>query len=89
MSVGFGEMPHWSPLIVHLKFFADLSPLFQPGNGALHISLTLRLEATPVHSLFEVNVKTEDVPSGVRYGGVRFNTDVSISQMLPTNCSES
>ena len=66
MSVGFGEMPHWSPFIVHLKFFTDLSPLFQPGNGALHVSLTLRLEATPVHSLLEVKVNTEGVPSGVK-----------------------
>ena len=53
----------------------------------MHASLILRLEATPVQSFCEVNVKTERVPLGDIYG--TFNGVVSISQMLPTNTSAS
>ena len=79
-------MPHWSGLIVHGKFLADLLPKVQPlPRGAVHVSLILRLDATPVQSFCELNVKTEGVPLGDVYG--TFNFDVSISQMLPTNVS--
>src|ERR1041384_74116 len=84
-SPGFGEMPHWSGLMVHGKFLADLLPKVQPGNGALQESLILRVEATPEQSFSELNVKAEGVPLGVVYG--TFNGVVSISQMLPTNTS--